>query len=101
MSEKIRGFIRKFDLDKTKLVCGNDDFVYIRFSKNKTKEKDAEIEISIIEPVYEYQFLLMGKVDRGFLLSGGHYKDIEDCRNSIHTTFEAIRLIEETKRIRK
>ena len=98
MSEKIRGFIPKVDLDEAKYVK-KGLVVHLYYSTVKVCDDDVEIEITMIEPVYEYRFLLIsGGV---FFLSGGYYKDMDDCKNSINVAFEPIRIIEETKRIRK
>lgn len=95
MSEKVRGFISREHLYFLK-----ETIVEKKEELNPAK-KHVEVEITIIEPVYEYQFLLMHKVSSEIILSSRHYRDMADCRNGISDTYEPIRIIGETKRIRK
>lgn len=97
MSEKIRGFIPEADF----IFAKENDDCEISFSTSQKFVNSIEVEITIIEPVYEYRFLLMERETDSFYLSHGYYKDLKECQDMIHGRYEAIRIIEETKRIRK
>jgi hypothetical protein len=101
MSEKIRGFISRDDLDWASHK-ETDPAVNLRYSKNKITENDVEVEITIIEPVYEYLLLLRKQDDDDeIILSVNYYIDTDEYLSRHAGFFEPIRIIEETKRIRK
>ena len=95
MSEKIRGFIsRECLLDLRAATHKKGEGI-------KLLQDYVEVEITIIEPVYEYKVLVKIRSTGVFFMPGDYYKDLKECQDNINTDFEAIRLIEETKRIRK
>lgn len=99
MSEKPKFYIGKLDYDNIVNKPAMKMRQSILITNFREDESDIEIEIKEIVPVYEYKLLLRSKEHGTFYLSLNYYKDLEECE--INTRYEVVKIIEETKRIRK
>lgn len=90
MSRKIIGYIEKSSFD---LVTG-------LVSRAKIKADDIQVEIKVIDPVYEY--LVLYKVKDIYNVSDQYYKDREEFeRINNDFGFVFVQVIDQSKRIRK
>lgn len=90
MSRKIVGYIEKSSFD---LVTG-------LVSRAKIKADDIQVEIKVIDPIYEY--LVLYKIGDAYDVSDQYYKDKEEFVGITHQFgFDFVQFVDQSKRIRK